>query len=372
MSRQKWPKRVPALTSEQQRIRDDFMRYWHEVLPRRYVALDHFNHRWPATTARCGERTLEIGAGLGDHLEAEPDFAKQDYVAVELRSEMAASIRKRDARVEVLVADCQQRMPFDDDSFDRVLAIHVLEHLPDLPSALSEIERVLRPTGRLVAVIPCEGGFAYALARRISAERIFKRRYNMSYRWFVESEHINRPGEIVEECNRHFDLVRRRYFPLRVRVQTLNLVIGLEFVPRFRGRLAEVEPAVGGDDSAERVHVRRSQLRGMVGKSFPCIPRCAEELPGDSVTRRRGEEDGQRSAAFEWSTAGLSLLQRALVEGGTDLLRAGLQHLREQSRVQRAGCDRIHVDPVVSNLLGERFRETHDGRLRRRICAQPR
>jgi SAM-dependent methyltransferase len=239
MNAPKWPKRVPTLTSEQQRIRDDFMRYWHEVLPRRYGAIERFNHGWPAATARPGERTLEIGAGLGKHLDAEPDFAKQDYVAVELRAEMAESIRERDERVEVLVADCQQQMPFDDDSFDRVLAIHVLEHLPNLPSALSEIARVLRPNGRFVAVIPCEGGFAYALARRISAERIFKRRYKMSYRWYIESEHINRPNEIVEECKRHFDLVRSRYFPLGVPLEGLNLVIGLEFA----ARLAPLNPS---------------------------------------------------------------------------------------------------------------------------------
>lgn len=232
MSASKWPKRVPPLTSEQHRIRDDFMRHWHEVLPRRYGAIERFNHGWPAATARHGERTLEIGAGLGEHLAAEPDFAKHDYVAVELRDEMAASIRRRDARVEVVVSDCQQRMPYENDSFDRVLAIHVLEHLPDLPSALHEISRLLRPGGRFVAVIPCEGGFAYALARRISAERVFRRRYRMSYRWLVESEHINRPEEIVEECTRYFDLVRRRYFPLRVPFQSINLVIGLEFAAR--------------------------------------------------------------------------------------------------------------------------------------------
>ena len=41
---------------------------------------------------------------------------------------------------------------------------------------------------------------AYSLARRVSAQRIFERRYQMSYDWFVASEHINVPREIVEEC----------------------------------------------------------------------------------------------------------------------------------------------------------------------------
>ena len=57
---------------------------------------------------------------------------------------MAARIRERHPGVEVLVGDCQQRLPFDDGSFDRVLAIHVLEHLPNLPAALAEIRRLLQ------------------------------------------------------------------------------------------------------------------------------------------------------------------------------------------------------------------------------------
>lgn len=227
----KWPKRLPELTPEQDRVRDDFMSYWHEVLPRRYGVIERFNHGWPAKTARPGERTLEIGSGLGEHLNAEPEFARSDYVALELRPEMAAKISERHPEVEVVVGDCQKRMPFEDASFDRALAIHVLEHLPDLPAALAEIRRLLKPTGRFIVVIPCEGGLAYSLARRVSAQRIFEKRYGMSYDWFIKSEHINVPSEIIEECRPYFRVVRRRHFPLLVSVTSLNLVIGLELAP---------------------------------------------------------------------------------------------------------------------------------------------
>jgi SAM-dependent methyltransferase len=228
----KWPKQLPALTPEQERVREDFMTYWHEVLPQRYGAVERFNHGWPAKTARPNERTLEIGSGLGEHINAEPRFARQDYVASELRPDMAAILAERHPEVQTVVADVQQPLPFDDASFDRVLAIHVLEHLPDLPAALTQIRRVLKPGGRFIAVIPCEGGLAYSLARRISAQRIFEQRYGMSYDWFVKSEHINLPREIIEETRAHFDVVRRRHFPLLVPVTTLNLVIGLELAPR--------------------------------------------------------------------------------------------------------------------------------------------
>jgi SAM-dependent methyltransferase len=228
----KWPKALPDLTDEQERVRDDFMAYWHEVLPNRYGVIERFNHGWPAKTARPGERTLEIGAGLGEHLSVEPSFARSSYVAVELRPEMADAIRSRHPGVEVVTGDCQARLPFPDGSFDRALAIHVLEHLPDLPAALREIHRLLRPGGRLVVVLPCEGGLAYALARRISAQRIFEKRYGMSYRFFIESEHINLPAEIMAELRPLFAVRRRRYFPLVIPLVAPNLVIGLELARR--------------------------------------------------------------------------------------------------------------------------------------------
>ena len=42
-------------------------------------------------------------------------------------------------------------LPFPDASFDRIIANHMLYHVPDRPAACSEIARVLRPGGKLFA-----------------------------------------------------------------------------------------------------------------------------------------------------------------------------------------------------------------------------
>jgi ubiquinone/menaquinone biosynthesis C-methylase UbiE len=44
-----------------------------------------------------------------------------------------------------------QSIPFEDGTFDAVLANHMLYHVPDRPKAIAEIKRVLKPTGRLIA-----------------------------------------------------------------------------------------------------------------------------------------------------------------------------------------------------------------------------
>ena len=47
-----------------------------------------------------------------------------------------------------------QPWPIDDTTYDVVLCTQVLEHVVDLESVLTEIERVLKPNGQLVATVP--------------------------------------------------------------------------------------------------------------------------------------------------------------------------------------------------------------------------
>jgi SAM-dependent methyltransferase len=234
----KWPKNIPPLSPEQEIISDDFMHHWHKTLAgnSRYRPLEKFNHGYVAKNAPLTfTTTLEIGAGLGEHLEYEKLSAlqKKNYVALELRENMARHIASKFPEVQTRVGDCQQRLPFEADHFDRIIAIHILEHLPNLPAAIKEIHRLCnKKTGQFSVVIPCEGGWAYQLARKISAQRIFERRYKQSYAWFIDREHINVPVEIIEELERYFIIENQHFFPLRIPAINMNLCIGLSLKPK--------------------------------------------------------------------------------------------------------------------------------------------
>ena len=146
----KWPKTLPPLTPEQQQRSDEFMKLWHVELARRprYGLIEHFNHTFPVKHSPATfTTTLEIGAGLGEHLHYEhlTPLQERGYHCVELRENMAAELRHRFPRVQTIVGDCQQRLDFPDASFDRIIAVHVLEHLPNLPACLRECHRLLRP-----------------------------------------------------------------------------------------------------------------------------------------------------------------------------------------------------------------------------------
>lgn len=218
MAQNKWPKLFPPLTDEQQKISDDFVKRWHEILASRirYSLIEKFNHGYVVKHApKNFIHTLEIGAGLGEHLAYEKLSAEQKkhYIALELRQNMADQIQARYPDIATQVGDCQMMLPFEENHFDRIIAIHVLEHLPNLPAAVKEMHCLCnKKQGVFSIVIPCEGGLVYTLARQLSAQRIFEKYYKQSYRWFIEREHVNQPHEILEELSHYFQIEHRSYF----------------------------------------------------------------------------------------------------------------------------------------------------------------
>ncbi len=234
--KKKWPKTFPPLTAEQKIISDDFMEYWHEILPKKYGFVDEFNHTYPVKNAPSNFlRTLEIGAGSGEHLAYEEltKEQEQNYIAVDIRENMISVLRSRFPNIKAIIGDCQEPLDFEQGYFDRILAIHVLEHLPNLPQAVREIYRLCdKKRGVLSIVIPCEGSAAYTLARKISAQKVFEKRYKQSYKWLIEREHINLPEEIFEELAPYFKRVSSSFFPIPVSMQFCNLCIGATFVPK--------------------------------------------------------------------------------------------------------------------------------------------
>ncbi len=95
------------------------------------------------------EVILDIGAGTGSHyarlIKAQPDIS---YYAVDLSPNL---LYLHPCNADRLAFGDALKLPFADDCFDVVMANHVLYHLPDIDSCLTEIKRVLKPDGRVLA-----------------------------------------------------------------------------------------------------------------------------------------------------------------------------------------------------------------------------
>lgn len=132
--------------------------------------LDHESWIRPAVErldVRPGHRVLDYGCGHG---MAAVVFARQgaDVAAFDLSGGYVAETRRRalanGVAVSCLQADAE-RLPFADQSFDRIWANAVLHHL-DLRLAARELHRVLRPGGRAVLCEPWAGNPLLQFARR--------------------------------------------------------------------------------------------------------------------------------------------------------------------------------------------------------------
>jgi SAM-dependent methyltransferase len=102
-----------------------------------------------------GERVMEAGCGPGglwrENLDRLPPGLRVTYGDFSLGMARAARHRLGGvAGFDAWQADVQA-LPFPDGAFDVVIANHMLYHVPDLPCAVRELARVLRPGGRLCA-----------------------------------------------------------------------------------------------------------------------------------------------------------------------------------------------------------------------------
>jgi 2-polyprenyl-6-hydroxyphenyl methylase / 3-demethylubiquinone-9 3-methyltransferase len=97
----------------------------------------------------AGRRVLDAGCG-GGLVARELAAAGAEVVGVD-RSLGSLGVARRAVRTRFAPAQGRlERLPFADGSFDAVVAADVLEHLPDLPAAATELARVLAPGGSLV------------------------------------------------------------------------------------------------------------------------------------------------------------------------------------------------------------------------------
>jgi len=95
---------------------------------------------------------LDVGAGDGNYaLEAASRGAFVTAIDAEQEMLDAARARAAERGLQVMLTRGRaEALPFDDDSFDVVLAVTVLCFVPDALIAVREMARVLVPGGRIV------------------------------------------------------------------------------------------------------------------------------------------------------------------------------------------------------------------------------
>jgi ubiquinone/menaquinone biosynthesis C-methylase UbiE len=100
-----------------------------------------------ATGVAAGMRVLDIATGPG-YVAARAAERGAETVGIDFAPEMLELAGRLHPGLEFREGDANA-LPFDDESFDVVIANFVMPHLTDLPGAVREAARVARPGGRV-------------------------------------------------------------------------------------------------------------------------------------------------------------------------------------------------------------------------------
>lgn len=122
-----------------------FSMYW---FARRYYAALVRRYAPPG----ADRRLLELGCGLGHLLGLlTDDFA---CVGVDIAPYSIEQLRRHAPRAEGRVMSADDLSPFRDGEFSAVVALHLVEHLPDPAGALRQVNRITRTGGLLLLATP--------------------------------------------------------------------------------------------------------------------------------------------------------------------------------------------------------------------------
>jgi phosphatidylethanolamine/phosphatidyl-N-methylethanolamine N-methyltransferase len=183
---------------------------------------------------------IEVGAGHGNHLphvrHKFDRYIMTDWQAEEMRSRWPAD-KLAEYGAEIDVQDAS-RLTYADDSADRLIASHVLEHIPEPHKVLREWSRVVKDGGTISIALPCDPGLAWRCGRNFGPRRANHAAGNHDYDYWMAREHINSIQNLTVLIEFYFPERRDRWFPLGIKSCDLNLIYVAQLVNRKTRREA--------------------------------------------------------------------------------------------------------------------------------------
>jgi phosphatidylethanolamine/phosphatidyl-N-methylethanolamine N-methyltransferase len=154
-----------------------------------------------------GAKCLEVGAGKFPHIVQHLPSTWDKYVIDVSHEGISGS-----GGYFGVVAN-GSNLPFRDNEFTRICAIHSLEHIFHLDTACDEFIRVLRPRGVLSVIIPCDPGMLWSIAQRFSQKMVGLNKNE--YFYLMANEHVNPVYNVLAILDYLFDQKHLEFLPIR-------------------------------------------------------------------------------------------------------------------------------------------------------------
>ncbi len=189
--------------------------------------VNHSGYRILSKISLENKKVLEIGPGDLPHQKFWVGKPSK-YFLCDIREEFLRQSQQKLRDYQVETETClvnSPSFPIPDSEVDFVIAFYVLEHLAPFEEYLSEILRILKPGGLLIAGIPTEGGLLWGLGRYFSSRRYIKAHSNLNPDKIICWEHPNMAHTILERLESRMGIRYKRYWPFILPIIDLNLII---------------------------------------------------------------------------------------------------------------------------------------------------
>lgn len=205
-----------------------------------FRAIHDSAHRRVAAWVKGDRRqgwVCDIGCGQGTHRSY---FKGDPSSLIEIDIRLSSLRRIRNQRPDAILIQADATcLPFRTASIESLVSVYTLEHLYYLKEAVAESSRIVAGEGRFFVGIPCEGGLAWNLGRKLTSERVMSKKFDLDYGKYIALEHCNTAIAIVDELLKSFRIIRSSFFPLGwVSMISTNLTLTLELAKLANGKAA--------------------------------------------------------------------------------------------------------------------------------------
>ncbi len=188
-----------------------FMRKSHQWSEKKYSKDNHFS------------KVLEVGAGTGAHFQ-EVRHTFDQYIISDVDDQYLKRLQIKEPHTSKIIVATEDaaKLSFSENSIDRLIAAHVLEHLPNPHLVLKEWYRVLKPGAVMTILLPCDPGMAWRLGRNFGP-RPKNLELRIEYDYWMAREHINSITNLISLIRYYFSDIEEIWRPSRIPNIDINL-----------------------------------------------------------------------------------------------------------------------------------------------------
>ena len=188
-----------------------------------------------------GDKVLEVGVGWGELACNIKRFKNVALWGVDI-AESALEKVKSYLEDSQLVDLSTEKLKFQDDQFDAVICLEIFEHLQNPYHALMEIQRVLKPRGKLILSVPNYRGGHIMIYPGLITFKFFKLFLQQNYFKICKCKgwgpvwNRDNLGVWLSQRSKNKFLKETMLFPVQVFlrfIQTIANFLGLKVIPLY-------------------------------------------------------------------------------------------------------------------------------------------